>query len=126
MMERKLILGAFAAFMFCTLSYGAKPTSDETDEQAASIVADLHSKANLSAKQQDNIRGKAKEYTSKLKQARAMSNKEDSYSLMKNSEEYYKMVLDTLLTTEQKDQIAKKEKAQREEIIKVLNTKYNK
>ena len=97
----------------------AQPTQQQLDEITIPILNALDNDVALTSAQKVSLKKKAKEYADKLIEARAMSNKEESYTFMKAVTDNYEAALDSVLTSDQKVQNENKKK---ERINLVFNT----
>jgi len=98
-------------------------TQQQLDEITTPILDALQTTVSLTSLQKETLKKKAEEYANKLLQAKAMSNKEDSYAFMHLVTESYQAEVEKTLTSEQKSMKEKKQKDQIDNQYKNSNTK---
>ena len=123
MKKLKLMTAIIAVLMFSNLLFAGNPNTDTSDDISNNMVEFVHNDVKLTPDQKDVLKKKAKEYTDKLMQARAMDDKEASYIFMKDVTENYKAALDSILTPDQKVIKDKNFKEKIDKIIKDANSK---
>jgi hypothetical protein len=122
MKKLKLITAIIAVFMFSNLMLADNPNIETADNVSNSMVDNLNADVKLTSDQKIAIKMKSTEYALKLFQARAMSNKDESYIFMKTVTENYEAAIDSTLSSDQKI-LKEKKKAERiQSMVVILNS----
>lgn len=110
MKNQKTIL-LFVAMLFASrFLFAVNPNTETADEISNTMVENTHKDVKLTNEQKNELKMKAKDYAVKLQQARAMSDKTESFAFMKTVTADYQIALDSLLTPDQKVLKEKKNK----------------
>lgn len=123
MKKLKLIVIVITAFVCLNLVFAKKPDTLSTDSIINPMIEYLNFDVKLTATQKDILKKSAYEYASNLLKARKMNKSDESYMLMKITSEKYQAVVDSTLTTDQKNQKAQKSQERLDEINSIANSK---
>jgi len=83
MKKLKLMTAIIAILVFSNLLFAVNPNTETADDISTAMVNNLNNDVTLTSVQKEAIKKKTDEYANNLIQARAMTNKDDSYVLMK-------------------------------------------
>lgn len=118
MKKLKFMLACSAILMFSNLAFAVNP-----DNLANKMVTKLSKDIVLTDSQKVVILAKATELTVKRQSANTLTDKTEKSDLKKQVFQEYKAVLDSLLTSEQKQQLSLKQTERRDAIIKKQSKK---
>jgi ABC-type Fe3+-citrate transport system substrate-binding protein len=102
MKKLKLMTAIIAILLFSNVLFAGNPNTETSDDISNTMVESTHNDVTLTSSQKEILKKKANEYAVNLLQARAMSDKDESYVFMKTVTDNYQAALDSLLTPDQK------------------------
>jgi ABC-type Fe3+-citrate transport system substrate-binding protein len=122
MKKLKLMTAIIAILLFSNVLFAGNPNTETSDDISNTMVESTHNDVTLTSSQKEILKKKANEYAVNLLQARAMSDKDESYVFMKTVTDNYQAALDSLLTPDQKVLKEKKIKERIDALVAKVNS----
>jgi len=118
MKKLKLALAGIAILMFAGNLFAADPLITDANNLAGIMVDKLSKDIILTDSQKVIIRQNATAFFGKMQKANSSSSDNDKFKLKKQASDEYKVILESILTTEQKETLLKKAKEREDAIVK--------
>jgi len=122
MKTTKLIIAFFAIIFLSNLSTVAYPQTGGADNNAGLMVEKISKDIVLTNHQKKEITEKAKIFITKAEKANKLTDNEEKKLTRQRIGKEYRMALDSILTTEQKEQLMLKQNQRKEALIKRYQT----
>lgn len=101
----KLIMACMAIVLCTNFLFAGNPKNDATDNLATLLIEKLGKDIVLTDSQKVKVKQNLKVYIVKMQNAHALSNNSEKFTLKKQAGTDYQTSLDSLLTSDQKDQL---------------------
>ena len=109
-------MAVLAAFVCLNLVFAVNPEKGKNDDLANLVIEKLNKDVQLTDSQKIILKEKFNAFVGKMENANKKSTENDKFNSKKTASDEYEMVLDSILTTNQKEQLNIKV-AEREKLL---------
>ena len=124
MKTTKLTTVCIAFFLGINVLFADETKRLDNENPVNQTVEKLNQTVTLTESQKIALRKAVTEYFQKREQATLQKSREDKMSVIKEAADAYQIMLDSLLTSEQKERLQIRETAQREQDIQAASDSY--